>query len=159
MVRKANKCIKKWLDNSALRWWTYGKGWADVCRSRGPEAKDEHQRGVLFVPPYFVYGEYEKVEVIWKSMACRRGEHETKIHVIWGCGGWGGTQVLAEIARGGWGLVEYKDYVASRPDASMPTDFVNMDWAGWFPWQNVRRRPSIPKGAEEETVKHNSVVY
>ena len=30
----------------------------------------------------------------------------TKIHVVWGCGGWGGTQVLAEIARGGWGLCE-----------------------------------------------------
>ena len=26
MVRKVNKCIKKWLDNSALRWRAYGEG-------------------------------------------------------------------------------------------------------------------------------------
>ena len=95
------------------------------------EAKQEHQKGVLFVPPYFVYGEYEKVEkMLHKYCLSNGGEEMTKIHVVWGCGGWGGTQVLAEIARGGWGVVEYSDYEASRPDPSMPTDFsLDMDWS------------------------------
>ena len=54
----------------------------------------------------------------------------TKVAVIWGCGGWGGTQVLAEIARGGWGLVEIEKYVSTRPDASLATDFaLDFDWS------------------------------
>ena len=59
------------------------------------------------------------------------GEHNlTKVAVIWGCGGWGGTQVLAEIARGGWGLVNIDMYVDERPDASLPTDFqLDFDWS------------------------------
>ena len=95
-----------------------------------PEAECEHQNGVLFVPPHFIYGQYENVERVLKKYALADGSQTTKIHVIWGCGGWGGTQVLAEIARGGWGLVEIKDYVSTRPDPSMPTDFeLDFDWS------------------------------
>ena len=50
-----------------------------MCRSRWARGEGEHQRGVLFVPPYFVYGEYDKVEVILKKYGLsNRGEHETK---------------------------------------------------------------------------------
>ena len=54
------------------------------------------------------------------------------INVVWGCGGWGHTQILAEIARGGWGLVTIEDYLAIRPDASM-----EMDWLMDFEWTRI----------------------
>jgi len=111
--------------------------------------KIAQQHGVLFVPPYFVYGLYENVANVLKETGNRQhsggggsggggsggsgggGEHNlTKVAVIWGCGGWGGTQVLAEIARGGWGLVNIDMYVDERPDASLPTDFqLDFDWS------------------------------
>ena len=54
------------------------------------------------------------------------------INVVWGCGGWGHTQILAEIARGGWGLVTVEDYLAIRPDASM-----EIDWLMDFEWTRI----------------------
>ena len=41
------------------------------------------------------------------------------INVVWGCGGWGENQIVAEIARGGWGLVAIEAYLAIRPDPSI----------------------------------------
>jgi len=52
--------------------------------------------------------------------------------VAWGCAGWGGTQILAEIARGGWGVVTVQDYLALRPDPEM-----EMDWLLDFEWSRV----------------------
>ena len=54
------------------------------------------------------------------------------INVVWGCGAWDGTQILAEIAHGGWGLVTIADYEAIRPDPQM-----EMDWLLDFDWLRV----------------------
>ena len=54
------------------------------------------------------------------------------INVVWGCGGWGHTQILAEIARGGWGLVPVADYLSIRPDAAL-----EMDWLMDFEWTRI----------------------
>ena len=54
------------------------------------------------------------------------------INVVWGCGGWGGTQVLAEIARGGWGIVTVEQYLAIRPDTEL-----EMDWLLDFDWNRI----------------------
>ena len=56
--------------------------------------------GVQFVAPFFLYGMYENVMNVLNVEKYRMQKEITKIHVVWGCGGWGGTQVLAEIARG-----------------------------------------------------------
>ena len=78
------------------------------------------------------YGTFDAVASVVEQhhVGDSSAETTTKIHVIWGCGGWGGTQVLAEIARGGWGLCEVKDYLALRPDKEFPTDFgLDFDWS------------------------------
>ena len=78
------------------------------------------------------YGTFDAVASVVEQhhVGDSSSETTTKIHVIWGCGGWGGTQVLAEIARGGWGLCEFKDYLALRPDKEFPTDFgLDFDWS------------------------------
>ena len=54
------------------------------------------------------------------------------INVVWGLGGWGFTQVLAETARGGWGMVPAADYLKIRPDAAL-----EMDWCLDFEWSRI----------------------
>jgi hypothetical protein len=41
-------------------------------------------------------------------------------------------QVLAEIARGGWGIVTVDEYLKIRPD-----DALEMDWLLDFEWTRV----------------------
>ena len=99
------------------------------------------------VPPDWVYGEFDAVEAVCDAAnadsTTRKpgaggtwvsgGQHTvTTINLVWGCGGWGGTQVLAEIARGGWGLVSIEDYLSIRPDQAM-----EMDWSLDFSWSRV----------------------
>ena len=54
------------------------------------------------------------------------------INTVWGCGSWGMTQVLAEVARGGWGIVTVEEYLAQRRDPTLP-----MDWLLDFEWTRV----------------------
>ena len=121
-----------------------------VVHVRNMNEKLAKSLSVLYVPPYFIYGTYENVENVLKNEKYRMNggggsssssssssssggsatSTLTKVAVIWGCGGWGATQVLAEIARGGWGLVEYNQYVNIRPDSNMSTDFqLDFDWS------------------------------
>ena len=70
----------------------------------------------------------------------------TKVHVIWGCGGWGGTQVLAEIARGGWGLVTLEEWLKERPDSELPVDF-ELD----FGWERAINQARLAPKSEYST--------
>ena len=76
--------------------------------------------GVQFVPPSWIYGSFDAVASVVSSDTAETsgrsgaevGEESAAgitrcttsmatINVVWGFGGWGGTQILAEIARGG----------------------------------------------------------
>eukprot|EP00939_MAST-03C_sp_MAST-3C-sp1_P005335 g5335.t1 len=64
------------------------------------------------------------------SLLSSSSKSPSVINVVWGVAAWGETQILAEIARGGWGIVEMKDYVAIRPDVSMDVDWdLDFDWS------------------------------
>ena len=89
-------------------------------------------KGVAFVPPGWIFGDFCSVEVALKKHKVGAPSFPTTINVVWGCGGWGHTQALAEIARGGWGLVTVDDYLAIRPDASLP-----MNWTLDFEWSRI----------------------
>ena len=69
------------------------------------------------------------------------------INVVWGCGTWGNTQVLAETARGGWGIVQVPEYLSLRPDPTLP-----MDWLLDFEW--TRLVPLARLAPQSEYSKH-----
>lgn len=64
-------------------------------------------------PPGFVRGPVEVIAAITKHRF-KKTNVPTTVHVFWGYAGWGETQMLAEIARGGWGLVEAECHVAVK---------------------------------------------
>jgi putative AlgH/UPF0301 family transcriptional regulator len=88
---------------------------------------------VTAIPPDWVFGSFEAVATALKTIkkSSKSSERRT-INCVWGCGGWGGTQVLAEIARGGWGLVTVEQYLAIRPDKDL-----EMDWLLDFEWNRI----------------------
>jgi hypothetical protein len=67
----------------------------------------------------------------------------TTINVVWGYAGWGKTQILAEIARGGWGIVEHGDYNGIRPD-----DGMEFDWRLDFDWNRIVPLAKLPPQTE-----------
>ena len=67
----------------------------------------------------------------------------TTLNCGWGYGGWGGTQVLAEIGRGGWGLVAPPEFLALRPDAAL-----EMDWSLDFEWTRIVGVARLPPPSE-----------
>lgn len=83
------------------------------------------------------YGSFEAIEAAVRANASGGASTAAEassvvINVIWGAGTWGDTQVLAEIARGGWGIVTVDQYLEIRPDAGM-----HMDWLLDFEWTRV----------------------
>ena len=93
------------------------------------------------VEPGWVVGAFENVEAAVRAQGGTSGGGAAGaagsggavvINVVWGCGTWGFTQVLAEIARGGWGIVTVEEYLKIRPD-----DSLQMDWLLDFGWTRV----------------------
>jgi len=100
--------------------------------------------GIKRVPPAWVYGTFEAVSEAAREAARAAGAGGvTTINCIWGYGGWGGTQILAEIGRGGWGLVPSGDYVALRPDPSLEFSF-ELDFA----WERTVGIAKLPPRTE-----------
>jgi hypothetical protein len=97
--------------------------------------------GCRAIPPNWVFGRFEAVERLVARANAEGGAGVGAIHVVWGCGGWGTTQVLAEIARGGWGLVAADAYLAIRPDAAMGMDFaLDFEWTRIMPLATLAPR-------------------
>lgn len=88
------------------------------------------------VAPGYLVGDFETLRPIALARHATRGVCTT-LRVVWGYAGWGKTQILAEIARGGWGLVALTDFVAGRPDASLDVEW-ELD-CGWSRIVNVAR--------------------
>jgi ubiquitin-conjugating enzyme E2 J2 len=88
-------------------------------------------QNVQLVSPAWVVGDFEEILAL---VARHQQTHQgaVTIRVCWGCGGWGHTQILAEIARGGWGIVSMKDYEKIRPDKN-----VEIDWPLDFEWMRM----------------------
>ena len=121
-------------------------------------------RGVERVPPSWVYGSFESVAGAVKAAATAAAASTAAaaaaasaaaaaagssspppvtINVVWGYGGWGETQVLAEIGRGGWGLVTYPGYLAQRPDAEL-----DLEWEVDFEWSRTVAIARLPPPSE-----------
>eukprot|EP00605_Chrysophyceae_sp_TOSAG23-4_P002009 GSChrysophyteH1.ASY1.ANO1.2224.1 assembled CDS len=108
----------------------------------GAEACEEIQRnhdGVAAVPPAWIVGDYDCVAAaVQEYQKSQKSDTNATINVIWGCGGWGWTQVLAEIARGGWGIVDVNSYMRIRPDPSMEMNFcLDFEWSRILPLAKV----------------------
>ena len=88
------------------------------------------------VPPDWIFGGFESVVAAVSRMApaaaAAAAQLPLTINTVWGCGSWGMTQVLAEIARGGWGIVTAEEFIAQRPDPALP-----MDWRLDFEWTRM----------------------
>ena len=93
---------------------------------------------VRCVPPAWVYGDFDSVAAVVQEAAAAAdaaaaaspAPPSTTINVVWGYGGWGGTQVLAEIGRGGWGLVSVSALLALRPDPALEISWpLDLEWA------------------------------
>lgn len=99
--------------------------------ARGATAAEWAQRSsdVQAIAPGWLYGSFEAIEA---AVRANGGSGGVVINVVWGAGSWGDTQVLAEIARGGWGIVTVEQYLEIRPDAGM-----QMDWLLDFEWTRV----------------------
>jgi erythromycin esterase-like protein/ubiquitin-protein ligase len=89
--------------------------------------------GVRAAPPAWVFGPFDRVAAAVKEAGMGT------VNVVWGYGGWGATQVLAEIGRGGWGLVHADAFAAQRPDATLEPD-----WALDFEWARVVAIARLP---------------
>ena len=90
------------------------------------------KHGVRSLPGGWIWGNWREVEAAVLGDLVGEGKRVVTINVVWGCGGWGGTQILAEIARGGWGLVTVDGYENMRPDKEMESD-----WLLDFGWERV----------------------
>ena len=98
------------------------------------------------VGPHMYFGSFEAAAAL--AIARRRAREDdddddkvvgeekaattTTINVVWGVASWGETQILAEIARGGWGIVEVNDWIGIRPDRTM-----DVDWPLDFEWSRI----------------------
>jgi hypothetical protein len=102
-------------------------------------------RDVHCVPPGWVYGSFEAVAAAVEAAAAAGAPPQppTTLNCVWGYGGWGATQVLAEIGRGGWGLVAPPEFLALRPDAAL-----EMDWSLDFEWTRIVGVARLPPPSE-----------
>lgn len=105
-----------------------------------PRLRSLTARGVRRAPPSWVWGDFDAVVAVVQEAA---GAAPTTINVVWGYGGWGGTQVLAEIGRGGWGLLSAPELVALRPDPSL-----ELSWELDFEWSRVVAAAKLPPPSE-----------
>jgi putative AlgH/UPF0301 family transcriptional regulator len=96
--------------------------------------------GVRRVPPAWVYGPFGAVADVVREAAAPAA---TTVNVVWGYGGWGGTQVLAEIGRGGWGLVSVPAYLALRPDPTL-----EISWELDLEWNRIVPIAKLPPPSE-----------
>merc|ERR1712146_430315 len=74
------------------------------------------------IEPGILIGSFDDVSRL-AQIRYRKTGVRSKINLCHGLAGWGKTQILAEIARGGWGIVTVSDFVSSRPDPSMDVDW------------------------------------
>jgi hypothetical protein len=93
--------------------------------------------GLRTAPPAWVFGDFDRV-----AAAAAAADGAT-VNVVWGYGGWGATQILAEIGRGGWGLVAAADFAAQRPDPA-----IEVDWALDFEWARCVAFARLPPPSE-----------
>jgi hypothetical protein len=108
------------------------------------EAADPLPRGVKRAPPAWLWGPFDAVAAVAeKTAGASRDKSIIVVNVVWGYAGWGGTQILAEIGRGGWGITPLPDYLALRPDASLP-----VDWALDFEWSRIVPVTKLPPPSE-----------
>jgi ubiquitin-conjugating enzyme E2 J2 len=93
--------------------------------------------GIGRASPSWVYGSLDAV-----AAAIKISGHRTMVNVAWGYGGWGGTQVLAEIGRGGWGLLTSADFTSQRPDPSLEPSFeLDFEWSRVVSLEGLRLAP------------------
>ena len=114
--------------------------------------------GYIIVPRDWVLGSrFDDIEeIVTKEFAARRAARSSTdknpdpitINVVWGCGGWGENQIVAEIARGGWGLVASEAYLAIRPDPS-----IEMDWSLDFDWSRIVPLAKVAPPSEYSMVR------
>ena len=83
------------------------------------------------VAPGYVLGTWEQLAPLAARRHAASGT-TTTINVVWGYAGWGKTQILAEIARGGWGLVELSEFESRRPDA-----LLDIEWELDHEWSRI----------------------
>ena len=138
--------------NGKKRWAKAGGGGVKLVHLNGGPVAPEHVAGIAWLPwlkraaggakfremaPGLYYGEIEELSGEAKAQHKRAPQppgHEHEVYVIHGYAGWGGTQILAEIARGGWGLVPQEEYLKIRPDPALPFVFdLDLDWARIVP--------------------------
>jgi len=113
--------------------------------------------GLQLCPPAWVYGVFEAVA----AAAVKEGgevmnggaaeasqlsprERSITLNVVWGYGGWGGTQILAEIGRGGWGLVSLDMFLSNRPEGA-PSE---PSWELDFEWSRMVSYARLPPRTE-----------
>eukprot|EP00039_Didymoeca_costata_P029127 m.23396 g.23396 ORF g.23396 m.23396 type:complete len:617 (-) comp7494_c0_seq4:292-2142(-) len=82
--------------------------------------------------PGFIQGNPDDVLTLCDEQY-RETNMPTTLYIVWGYAGWGETQILAEIARGGWGMVEFSKYNAVRGDRQHCVYDFEQD----FPWNRV----------------------
>ena len=81
------------------------------------------------IEPGILLGSFDDVATL-AQIRYRKTGVQSKINVCHGLAGWGKTQILAEIARGGWGIVTVSDFISSRPDPTMDVDWdLDYDWS------------------------------
>ena len=111
---------------------------------------------VQCISPSWIFGRVEDVIAIVQEAAVMPASaatvgaasappspNETTINIVWGYGGWGVTQALAEIGRGGWGLVSADSYLALHPDAAL-----EISWDLDFEWSRMVEIAKIPPPSE-----------
>ena len=108
-----------------------------VAQVANAEAWEERVRGVQAIPGNWIFGSYPAVAAVAEAVASGAGTSSGRtrkftINVVWGYGGWGGTQILAETARGGWGMVTVDQYTEHHPDPEL-----EMDWLLDFEWSRI----------------------
>lgn len=105
-----------------------------VAQVADAESWEERVRGIQAVPGNWIFGSYQAVAAVAKAIVSgSSGATKTvTVNVVWGYGGWGGTQILAETARGGWGMVTVEQYTEQHPDADL-----EMDWRLDFEWSRI----------------------
>lgn len=114
-----------------------------ICVAHVPGLKRD-MPGLGRAPPAWVFGSLDSVAAAVRDTGARAGASQAvvTVNVVWGYGGWGGTQVLAEIGRGGWGMVASADFVAQRPDSTLePTFELDFEWSRIVSMERLRLPP------------------
>jgi erythromycin esterase-like protein/ubiquitin-protein ligase len=122
-----------------------------VAYMSGVDREQLTRCGAKFAPPAWVWGGVDQVAAVIKGSSSVSSPRAQTLQLIWGFGGWGCTQVLAEIARGGWGIVPVASYMAARPDASLEISFA-LD----FDWLRIVPHAKLPPPSEYQRAQKRS---